>query len=380
MTDSTNLLDSRESGNDNSVTEFNWFTIFAKILLMKPRIGILGATGYTGSVLTKLLMGHPGVEISYLSSEQHAGKYFYDVYPNFFERINLKLKPVDLKDIASSCDVVFCATPNGFACDFVPKLLNKNNNIKVIDLSADFRLEKSIKFPKKQDLKIVYGLPEIHRAEIKTANIIANPGCYPTSAILALAPVIKNKIIDLNSIIIDSKSGVSGAGKQLKQELQFCEINESFAPYNLAGKHRHIPEIELQLRKLSGFAEKFNVIFSPHLLPVTRGILSTIYVNLIGPWRKKLAQNDVYQLYKNYFKNEYFVKVLPENIYANTKNVKHTNFCHITPIKDERTNRLILISAIDNMVKGASGQAVQNMNIILSLKEEVGLDSAGEIP
>ncbi len=345
---------------------------------MKPRIGILGATGYTGVVLTKLLLQHPEIEISYLSSEQHAGKYFYDVYPGFYERTNLKLKPVDLKDVSNSCDIVFCATPNGFAVNFVPKLLNKNNNIKVIDLSADFRLEKSIKLGKKQDFKITYGLPEIYRTEIKTSRIIANPGCYPTSIILALAPIIKNKIIDLNSIIIDSKSGVSGAGKQLKPELQFCEVNESFAPYNLAGKHRHVPEIELQLRKLSGYAEKFNVIFSPHLLPVNRGILSTIYANL--SWKKRLTQNDIYELYKNYYKNEYFVKVFPENIYANTKNVKHTNFCHITPIKDERTNRLILISTIDNMVKGASGQAIQNMNIALSLNEETGLDSAGEIP
>ena len=347
---------------------------------MKARVGILGATGYTGIILTKLLLDHPEVEISYLSSEQHAGKYFYEVYPNFNRRFDEKLKSVDLKSISGSCDVVFCATPNGFACDFVPKLLNKNNNIKIIDLSADFRLEKNIKSGKKQDLKIAYGLPEINRAEIKVSSVIANPGCYPTSAILALAPAIKNKLIDLNSIIIDSKSGVSGAGKQLKPELQFCEINESFAPYKLAGKHRHIPEIENELRRLSGFAEKFNVIFSPHLLPVSRGILSTIYVNLRGNWKKSLSQEEIYKLYKDYYKNEYFVRVFPETTYANTKNVKYTNFCHITPIKDERTNRLILISAIDNMVKGASGQAIQNMNIILSFKENMGLDSVGEIP
>ncbi len=347
---------------------------------MKARVGVLGATGYTGVILTKLLLDHPEVEINYLSSEQHAGKYFYEVYPNFLGRLEERLKPVDLKDISASCDIVFCATPNGFACEFVPKLLSKNNNIKVIDLSTDFRLKKNIPLGKKQDLKIAYGLPEIRRAEIKTSRVIANPGCYPTSAILALAPAIKNKIIDLNSIIIDSKSGVSGAGKQLKQELQFCEINESFVPYNLAGKHRHIPEIENELRALSGFAEKFNVIFSPHLLPISRGILSTIYVNLAGKWKKSLTQEEIYKLYTDYYKNEKFVKVLPGTTYANTKNVKYTNFCHITPIKDERTNRLILISAIDNMVKGASGQAVQNMNIMLSLKEETGLSSIGEIP
>lgn len=347
---------------------------------MKARVGILGATGYTGVILTKLLLDHPEVEISYLSSEQHAGKYFYEVYPNFSGRFDGKLKPVDLKDVSKSCDIVFCATPNGFASEFIPKLLSKNSDIKVIDLSADFRLGKNIKLGKKQDVKIVYGLPEIRRAEIKTSRMIANPGCYPTSIILALAPIIKNKIIDLNSIIIDSKSGVSGAGKQLKHELLFCEVNESFSPYNLAGKHRHIPEIENELRRLSGFAEKFNVIFSPHLLPISRGILSTIYVNLLGGWKKSLSQEEICKIYKDYYKSEYFVKILPETTYANTRNVKYTNFCHITPIKDERTNRLILISAIDNMVKGASGQAVQNMNIILSLKEETGLGNIGEVP
>lgn len=347
---------------------------------MKPRVGILGATGYTGVILTKLLLNHPEVEITYLSSEQHAGKYFYEVYPNFIGKFDGKLKPVDLKDVSASCDLVFCATPNGFACDFAPKLLNKNSDIKIIDLSADFRLEKNIKLGKKQAVDIVYGLPEVHREKIKSSRLIANPGCYPTSVILALAPAIKNKIIDLNSIIIDSKSGVSGAGKQLKPELLFCEVNETFTPYNLVGKHRHIPEMESELRKLSGFAEKFNIIFSPHLLPISRGILSTIYGNVHGRWKKELNQGELYRIYKDYYKNEKFVKVLPETTYANTKNVKYSNFCHVTPLFDERTNRLILISAIDNMVKGASGQAIQNMNIILSFKEDTGLDSVGEIP
>ncbi len=347
---------------------------------MKPRVGILGATGYTGVILTKLLLNHPEVEITYLSSEKHAGKYFYEVYPNFLGKFDGKLRSVDLKDVSSSCDVVFCATPNGFACEFVPKLLNKNSEIKIIDLSADFRLEKNIKPGKKQAIDIVYGLPEVHREKIKSSRLIANPGCYPTSVILALAPAIKNKIIDLNSIIIDSKSGVSGAGKQLKPELLFCEVNEIFAPYNLVGKHRHIPEMENELRKLSGFVEKFNIIFSPYLLPISRGILSTIYANIQGRWKKELNQGELYKIYKDYYKNEQFVKVLPETTYANTRNVKYSNFCHVTPLIDERTNRLILISAIDNMVKGASGQAIQNMNIILSFKEDTGLDSVGEIP
>ncbi len=342
---------------------------------MKPKIGIIGATGYTGVVLTRLLINHTEVEITYLSSEQFAGKHYFEAYPVFFNAYKEKCKPVNAKEIGKCCDMVFFATPNDFSKTFLPELLKENPNIKVIDLSADFRLESSVKALKKQNLKIIYGLPEIYRHEISSSQIIANPGCYPTSVLLGLQPLIKNKIIDLNSIIVDSKSGVTGAGKQPKQELHFCEINESFAPYKLGGKHRHIPEIENEIKKISG--EKINIVFSPHLLPINRGILTTIYAELRD---KKLLQKDIHNLYSNFYKNEYFVKVLPEDMYANTKNVRYTNFCHLSIIKDERTNKLIIISAIDNLVKGASGQAIQNMNIILSLNEQLGLDTLGQIP
>ena len=186
---------------------------------------------------------------------------------------------------------------------------------------------------------------------------------------------IKKRLINLNSIIIDSKSGVTGAGKQPKQELHFCEVNESFAPYKLAGEHRHIPEIENEIEKITG--EAITVIFSPHLLPINRGILSTIYADLTD---KKITQKDLHNLYSDFYKNEYFVKVLPEGMYANTKNVRYTNFCHLTPLIDKRTKKLIIVSAIDNMVKGAAGQAIQNMNILLSLDEKTGLDTLGQIP
>lgn len=345
---------------------------------MKPKIGILGASGYTGVVLTRLLVNHPGVEITYLSSEQFADKHYYDIYPSFYDQLKEKFRPVNVKDIAYRCDLVFCATPNGFAKEFLPKILNENNDLKIIDLSADFRLDTFLNTKKKKEgknLKITYGLPEIYRKEIQTSQIIANPGCYPTSILLGLIPVIKNKIINLDSIIIDSKSGVSGAGKGPKPELQFCEINESFAPYNLAGKHRHIPEIENELSKLAN--QSIKVLFSPHLLPINRGILTTIYAELKDT---NLTQKEIYKLYLDHYKKEFFVKVLPEGVYANTKNVRYTNFCHLTPLKDERTNKLIIVSTIDNMVKGASGQAVQNMNIILSLKESLGLDNLGQIP
>lgn len=342
---------------------------------MKTKVGIIGASGYTGVVLTRLLLNHPEVEITYLSSEQFADKHYYDLYPTFYDHFKEKFRPLEVKELAYRCDVVFFTTPNGFALDFLPKLLKENKKIKIIDLSADFRLERKFELTKDLSLNISYGLPEIHRSEIQNSQIIANPGCYPTSCILGLAPVIKNKLINLSTIIIDSKSGISGAGKQPKPDLHFCEVNESFAPYNLAGKHRHIPEIENELSNLAG--NKMNVVFSPHLLPINRGILSTIYADLSD---KKLSEKDLHKLYSDFYKKEHFVKVLPEGTYANTKNVRYTNFCHISPLKDERTNKLIIVSAIDNMVKGASGQAVQNMNIILSFKESSGLDSVGHIP
>ncbi len=345
---------------------------------MKPKIGVIGSTGYTGVVLTRILINHPEVELTYLSSEQFSNKNYFEVYPMFYDNFKEKCKPIDVKAIASSCDVVFFATPNGFSKDFLPKLIHENNKIKVIDLSADLRLEKTISFNKNHILNITYGLPEIHREKIETSQIIANPGCYPTSILLGLTPVLTNNLINPNSIIIDSKSGVSGAGKQVKQELHFCEVNESFSPYNLAGKHRHIPEIENEIFKLSN--KKINVVFSPHLLPINRGLISTIYADLIVENGVSLKQEDIYKLYTDFYKNEFFIKVLREGSYPNTKNVRYTNFCHLLPLIDERTNKLIIVSAIDNMVKGASGQAIQNMNIILSLKESLGLDTLGQMP
>ena len=344
---------------------------------MKIKVGIVGSTGYTGVVLVRLLLNHPNVEITYLSSEQFEGKDYSLAYPMFYETLDLKCKSVNPKEIAKCCDLVFLATPNDFSKEFIPKLLHYNDSLKIIDLSADLRLIEKIK-ASKHDYKITYGLSEIYRKEIKHSQIIANPGCYPTSVILALAPLIRNKLVNLNSIIIDSKSGTSGAGKQIKQELHFTEVNESFKPYALAGTHRHIEEIENELLKIvPKSSPKFNVVFSPHLLPINRGILSTIYAD---PRNTRLTQEDLDNLYKSFYKNEYFVKVFPSQFYPQTKNVRYSNFCHITPLVDQRTNKLILVSAIDNMVKGASGQAVQNMNIMSSFDEKSGLDNLGQLP
>ena len=344
---------------------------------MKTKVGIIGASGYTGVVLTSLLIKHPEIEIAYLSSEQFADKYYFEVYPSFYDHFKEKFRPIDAKEIARRCDLVFFATPNGFSKDFLPKLLNEKDTIKIIDLSTDLRLESKIKIRKNETLKITYGLPEINREEIKKSQIIANPGCYPTSVILALAPLIKKDIINLNSIIKDSKSGASGAGKQPRPDLHFCEVNESISPYNLAGKHRHLPEIENELLKLTGGSTRFHVVFSPHLLPINRGILSTIYAEFN---ESKITQKEINRIFLDFYKKEYFVKILPEGVYANTKNVRFTNFCHISTFKDEKTNKLIIVSAIDNMVKGASGQAIQNMNLILSFKENSGLDTLAQIP
>ena len=339
---------------------------------MKTKVGIIGSTGYTGIVLCKLLLNHPEIEIKYITSEQHSGKYFYEIHPAFYDSFKLKCELLDLNR-ASTCDVVFFATPHDFAIKHIPKLIELNSKVKVIDLSTDFRLTKKIKV-KNDEVNIAYGLPELYREKIKSSQIVANPGCYPTSVILALAPLLKKKIIKTESMIIDSKSGISGAGRQAKQELQFCELNESFAPYSLGGKHRHVPEIEHYLSDAAN--QEVKVVFSPHLIPMSRGILSTIYAEL------NTANNihEIREIFLGFYKNEHFIKVLPDSIYPNTKNVRYTNTCQLLPLIDERTKKLIIVSAIDNMVKGASGQAIQNLNIMQGYKENLGLDSIGQIP
>lgn len=336
----------------------------------KIKIGIVGSTGYTGVVLTRLLLDHPHAELTYLTSERFENKNYFDVFPAFFEEIKIKCKKTDPSKIAKSCDVVFLATPHGFANSFAPKLIKHNKDLILIDLSADFRLRGKV-----SNKKITYGLPELYREKIKKASFIANPGCYPTSIILALAPALKSGLIDTNTIIADSKSGTSGAGRGTSQGLHFTELNQSFSPYKLAGAHRHIPEIENEISKLS--KKKSKIVFSPHLLPINRGIVSTVYGNLK---KKNLTQGSLTKLYKDFYKNEGFVKVLPSNIYPSTNNVRYSNYCHVTPLIDKRTNKLILVSAIDNMVKGASGQAIQNMNLIFGFDENEGLKSLPHLP
>ncbi|MDI6604018.1 MAG: N-acetyl-gamma-glutamyl-phosphate reductase [Thermoanaerobacteraceae bacterium] len=341
------------------------------------RVGIFGATGFTGIELIRILSKHKDAKIVYLSSQRYNSRAISDVYPSLEGFCENKLEDMDLEKAASVCDVLFIALPSGYAYEIASKTLGK---VKVIDLGADFRFDDYSTYKEwytgncdeYDKIERVYGLPEIYRETIKKAPIIGNPGCYPTSAILGLAPVLKSGIVEHN-VIIDSKSGVSGAGHSPNQINMYVECNNNIRAYNVA-KHRHRPEIEQELTKIAG--QNTRVIFTPHLTPMTRGILSTMYCNL----KKETRIEDVYDIYKDFYKDEYFVKVLKPGNYPATKNVYDSNFCQIGFEIDKHANTLIIMSVIDNLIKGASGQAVQNMNIMFGFPENTGLDMVPTIP
>ena len=343
------------------------------------KVGIAGASGYTGLELIRLLANHPEVELSVLTSETYKEKSIADVFPSLNGIIDINLQSLDC-EILKSCDVVFLALPHTIGMGILPELLQ--SNCKVIDLSADYRLKNAAAYSEWYSLthihpeflsQVVYGLPELHREKIKSAQGVANPGCYPTSVILALAPLLKTDWIDLDSIIADSKSGVSGAGRKTSITTQFSEVNEGVTPYSLAG-HRHTPEIEQELSCLAG--KPIKISFSPHLIPMSRGMLSTVYINL----KNKLKDEDLIEHYKNFYNNEYFIRVLDIGRFASTHSISGSNFCDIGIKIDRRVNRLVVTSAIDNLIKGASGQAIQNMNIILGFGETTGLQSPAIFP
>lgn len=338
---------------------------------MKIKAGIIGATGYAGAELVRLLTTHPNVEISAISSVSFEGKKLSEVYPSYRCLCDMECKNAD--EVVEKSDVIFAALPHGLSqelaatCDKAGKAF--------IDLGADFRLESEEEYKewyngefldKELHKKAVYCIPELFRDNVKDSKIIANPGCYATGAPLALAPDIVNKLVSTAGIIIDSKSGVTGAGRGLSQANHYPELNEGFHAYK-AGAHRHTPEIEQTLSKLSG--EKVTITFVPHLLPVNRGILSTCYARL----NEGVTKEQIRKAYEDFYKDEYFVRVLPDGAYADIHNIKYSNFCDISIHIDSRTNTLIVTSAIDNMVKGAAGQAIQNMNIIFGLDEKTGL-------
>ncbi|MCX5705518.1 MAG: N-acetyl-gamma-glutamyl-phosphate reductase [Candidatus Omnitrophica bacterium] len=336
---------------------------------MTINVGIIGATGHTGEELISVLLKHPNVRISRLYNTSDEPHKISDVFPQFKGRCELVCSKPDMKDIANHCDLVFLALPHTVSMNFAPKILKLGK--KVIDLSADYRLKNIKVFEKFYHAKhkdaanlrnAVYGIPELYRANIKKAKLVANPGCYSTSAILALAPLVALGLIDKESIIIDAKSGVSGAGKKLEKGLLFLEVNEDFRAYKV-NTHQHMPEISSILTRLAG--KSVSVTFVPHLLPLQKGILSTIYVRKIG------RTQNLANLYKKFYKNEPFVRIKKEGEFPRLKDVVGTNFCDIG-IKED-TKSVIVISAIDNLLKGASGQAVQNMNIMYKFPETTAL-------
>ena len=337
----------------------------------KIRLAIIGATGYTGREAISILLNHLDVEIVHLYSLDNIGEDITDVFPQFLGRISLKIEDTDLAAAARDCNCAMLCVPHTAAMGIVAELRKKD--VRIIDFSADYRLNDvdeynttygvDHKYPSLLE-EAVYGLTELYREEIKSCNLLANPGCYPTGAILAGAPLVKNGFVKTDTIIVDSKSGVSGAGRALNIKTLFAECNESISAYNV-GRHRHQPEITQELSILAG--DKVSVLFVPHLIPVTRGILSTMYFDLI----KKKGLKEIHALFTDFYKNDYFVQILPPGSLPKTGDVAMTNFCHIG-ITIAPTGKLVVVAAIDNLIKGASGQAVQNMNVMFGLPEEKG--------
>lgn len=336
------------------------------------KAGIVGATGYAGAELVRLLKTHPQVELAGISSVSFEGRKIGEIYSNLANVCDMFLTNEDT--LIENCDVIFASLPHGLSEKIASKCIK--NNVKLIDLGADFRLDKEEEYKEwygkgfaEKDLhkQSVYIVPELMRANYTNQPIISNPGCYPTSIALGLAPIMKAGIFCDNGIVIDSKSGVTGAGRSLTDNTHYPNCNEAFAPYKVA-QHRHTPEIEQTLSKLAG--KNVKVTFVPHLLPLNRGIVSTIYVNLTSD----VTANELWRLYNDFYAGEKFVRVLSLGKIANLRDVKYSNYCNISIHVDEKVNRAIIVSTIDNMVKGAAGQAIQNMNIMFGLKEDCGLE------
>ncbi len=343
------------------------------------KAGVIGSTGYAGSELVRLLLSHPEVEVHTVTSQSYIGKKYDEVYSNFYNLQNLICEEENLEKMADECDVIFLALPHGVTSQKVTaKLLEKT---KFIDLGADFRFkdidlyEKWYVEHKGKDLvdEAVYGLCEINRDKIKNARLIGNPGCYTTCSILSLYPLVKEKLIDLDSIIIDAKSGTTGAGRSANTSNLFCEVNESIKAYKIAS-HRHTPEIEEQLSFAAG--QNINLVFTPHLVPMNRGILATCYAKLLN----KLSYEEILDVYEKYYKDEFFIRIHKKGAFPETKWVKGSNFYDVGFTVDEHTGKIIVVGALDNLVKGAAGQAVQNMNIMFGLDEKTGLNIIPAFP
>ncbi len=336
------------------------------------RVAVVGATGYAGAELVRILAGHPEAEITVLTSRQFAGVRFDEVYPAFAGQVDFVCEPYSVDKVCDRSDVVFLALPHQLPMSFVPDIIARGK--KVIDLSADFRFNDAAIYESTYQAhtakgllaSAVYGLSEVYTDQIKQATLIGNPGCYPTSVLLPLIPLLKKGLLDPSSLVADSKSGVSGAGRSLALAAHYCEVNESFKPYKVA-VHRHNPEMDAILSRES--QQAVSITFVPHLVPMTRGMLTTIYATPVSD----LADTDVYDCYTEAYSQRPFVRLCANNRMPDTLNVRGTNFCDIGFKFDPRNGRLILVSAIDNLVKGAAGQAVQNMNIMIGCHETAGL-------
>lgn len=336
-------------------------------------VGIIGATGYAGGELARLLLQHKEANLVWYGSKSYIDKKYASVFGNMVELVEETCLDDSIEELASKVDVIFTATPQGYCASLLTEEILKN--VKVIDLSADYRIKNIDTYEKWYQIehkskelvgKSVYGLCELNRERIKGASLIANPGCYPTCSILSIYPLVKEGIILPESIIIDAKSGTSGAGRGAKVNNLYCEVNENIKAYGVS-THRHTPEIEEQLSLAAG--KDVVISFTPHLVPMNRGILITAYATLC----KKVSYEEVKNIYDSYYKEEYFVRVLEKGVTPETKWVEGSNFVDVNFQIDERTNRIIMMGAMDNLVKGAAGQAVQNMNLMFGLTENEGL-------
>ncbi len=342
------------------------------------KVGIIGATGYAGAEIVRLLQGHPDAEVVWYGSRSYIDEKYSNIYGNLFKLVDAKCMDDNMQQLSDEVDVIFTATPQGLCASLVnEEILNK---VKIIDLSADFRLkdvsvyEKWYKIEHKAPEFIeeaVYGLCEINRDKTRSARLIANPGCYTTCSILTAYPLIKEGLIDPDTLIVDALSGVSGAGRGAKVANLYCEVNESCKPYGVAS-HRHTPEIEEQLGYAAG--KEMVINFTPHLVPMNRGILATEYAKLMPQNGKMPTSEEIRAAYEKYYGNEKFIRILNDGVYPETRWVECSNYVDIGFKIDERTNRVIMMGAIDNLVKGAAGQAVQNMNIAFGIEESKGLE------
>lgn len=344
------------------------------------KVAIVGASGYTGVELIRILHAHPEAAVTCVTSEQSAGKKISAVFPSLRGRCDLELVNLEPVSIAHKADFIFTALPHKAAMEVVPTFLEMGKS--VVDLSADYRLKNPADYAAWYEPHMnpeylataVYGLPEVRRDEVAEAGLIANPGCYPTSIILGLAPALKRGLVEVSSIIADSKSGVSGAGRSAKVDNLFCEVNDGFKAYGVGGVHRHIPEIEQELSLLAG--ERLKISFTPHLIPMDRGIVSTIYAEPKTP----ISAAELHRVYADFYAGEPFVRVLACGEFPSTSHVRGSNFCDLGVTVDNRTGRIVIVSAIDNLVKGASGQAVQNMNLMNGFPETMGLEGLALFP